>query len=225
MRQAAGAVNATGPQHCPCVRSCGCWLSTSPPTTYSMATRRCRARPYEPTDETAPQGVYARSKLAGEQAVLAAFPEAGRGTDRLGLHRGTGDCRHARRLAAGHGRRMWSTIRPGRRPTSPTFWPRRCWRWPTRACADVLHAANEGVVSRFGRPARCSNAVPTHSGCVRQQRQFPCPRRSSYSALPEWQWALAGLTPLRHWRSALATALAAPANLNFDRSTVTSTRD
>ncbi|MBS2080208.1 sugar nucleotide-binding protein, partial [Mycobacterium tuberculosis] len=33
-------------------------------------------RPYEPSDQTAPQGVYARSKAAGERAVLAALPEA-----------------------------------------------------------------------------------------------------------------------------------------------------
>src|SRR6201993_3570590 len=38
-----------------------------------------RPRPYEPGDETDARGVYARSKLAGERAVLAALPDASQG--------------------------------------------------------------------------------------------------------------------------------------------------
>ncbi len=179
----AYAVNATGPQHLAraCARVGARLIHVSTDYVFDGDFGGAEPRPYEPTDETAPQGVYARSKLAGEQAVLAAFPEAavvrtawvytgGTGKDFVAVMRGWPPD------TVGW---MWSTTRPGRRPTSPT-WPRRCWRWPTRACADacctpLTRAWSPGSV----KPARCSkNAVPTHSGCVRSAaRSFRGPRR------------------------------------------------
>ncbi|KAN92282.1 dTDP-4-dehydrorhamnose reductase RmlD, partial [Mycobacterium tuberculosis variant bovis Bz 31150] len=74
----AYAVNATGPQHLAraCARVGARLIHVSTDYVFDGDFGGAEPRPYEPTDETAPQGVYARSKLAGEQAVLAAFPEA-----------------------------------------------------------------------------------------------------------------------------------------------------
>ena len=111
----------------------------------------------------------------------------------------------------GTARWTWSTTRPGRRPTWPT-WPPRCCRSPTTACPGPSCTPPTRVRSPdSSRPARCSrNAVPTRSGCDRsaaRKTRGPRPGR------PTPRWAAGspprrGLTPLRPWRSALVAALA-----------------
>ena len=75
----------------------------------------------------------------------------------------------------------------------------------------VLHAANEGAVSRFGQ----ARAVFSECGADPERLrpvstdQFPRPApRPSYSALGGRESAAAGLAPLRPWRAALVAALA-----------------
>lgn len=172
-------------------------------------------RPYEPDDPTGPQGVYAQSKLAGEQAVLAAFPEAvvvrtawvyTGGIDRSDF------VAVMQRLAAKDGPIRVVDDQTG----SPTYAGDLAAALLELADSPVrgrvLHAANEGVVSRFEQ----ARAVFEESGAD-PQRVTPCtsdefPRpavRPSYSALSGRSWAAAGLTPLRPWRPALKAALTA----------------
>lgn len=228
----AYAVNATGPQHLAraCARVGARLIHVSTDYVFDGDFGGAEPRPYEPTDETAPQGVYARSKLAGEQAVLAAFPEAAVVRTAWVYTGGTGKDFVAvmRRLAAGHGRVDVVDDQTG----SPTYVADLAEALLALADAGVrgrvLHAANEGVVSRFGQARAVFEECGADPQRVRpvSSAQFPRPApRSSYSALSSRQWALAGLTPLRHWRSALATALAAPANSTSIDRRLPSTRD
>ncbi|OOK84090.1 dTDP-4-dehydrorhamnose reductase [Mycobacterium kansasii] len=168
----AYAVNASGPEHLAraCARVGARLIHVSTDYVFNGDFNGAQPHPYEPGDATAPQSVYARSKLAGEQAVLAALPQAvvvrtawvytgGDGTDFVAV---------MRRLAAGDGRSTWSATRPDHRPMWPT-WPPRCWKWPAPAYPEVCYTPPTKVRSP-GSPklARCSkNAAPTPGGCAR----------------------------------------------------------
>jgi len=171
-------------------------------------------RPYEPSDQTAPQGVYARSKAAGEQAVLAALPEAvvvrtawvytgGAGKDFVAV---------MRRLAAGDGPVDVVDDQIG----SPTYVgdlaAALLQTVDGRVPGPILHAANEGAVSRFEQARAVFEECGADPARVRPvgTDRFPRPApRPAYSALSGGQSAAAGLRPLRPWRPALVAALAA----------------
>jgi dTDP-4-dehydrorhamnose reductase len=171
-------------------------------------------RPYEPSDQPAPQGVYARSKLAGERAVLAALPEAvivrtawvyaGRtGKDFVAV---------MRRLAHGDGPVNVVDDQTG----SPTYVGDLAAALlqivDDRVPGPILHAANEGAVSRFEQARAVFEECGADPARVRpvSTDQFPRPApRPSYTALSGRESAAAGLTPLRPWRPALVAALAA----------------
>ena len=74
----------------------------------------------------------------------------------------------------------------------------------------LLHAANEGAVSRFEQAQAVFEAVGADPQRVRpvgtDRHPRPAPR-PAYSALSGRQSAAAGLTPLRPWRDALAAAM------------------
>jgi len=77
--------------------------------------------------------------------------------------------------------------------------------------APLLHAANEGAVSRFEQARAVFAAVGADHLRVRPARSDEHPRaarRPQYSALSGSQSAAAGLTRLRPWRDALDDALA-----------------
>lgn len=107
----AYAVNATGPENLAkaCARAGAALIHVSTDYVFdgdhADLPDGAQPQPYEPGDKTAPQGVYARSKFAGERAVLAALPDAvvvrsawvytgGTGSDFVAI---------MRRLAAGEG--------------------------------------------------------------------------------------------------------------------------
>jgi dTDP-4-dehydrorhamnose reductase len=216
----AYAVNATGPEYLgrACARAGARLIHVSTDYVFNGDFGGAEPRPYEPGDQTGPQGVYASSKLAGEEAVLASLPEAvvvrtawvyTGGLDRSDF------VAVMQRLAAGEGPIKVVDDQIG----SPTYAGDLAAALLELADSDVrgrlLHAANEGVVSRFEQARAVfeeSGADPHRVNPVGSD-EFPRPAaRPPYSALSGREWAAAGLTPLRPWRPALVAALTAAAD-------------
>ncbi|QUR66611.1 dTDP-4-dehydrorhamnose reductase [Mycobacterium spongiae] len=229
---AAYAVNASGPENIAraCARVGAQLIHVSTDFVFSGDFGGAAPRLYEPDDETQPQGVYARSKLAGEVAALAALPNTVVVRTAWVYTGGTGNDFVAvmRRLAAGDGPVDVVDDQVG----SPTYVGDLAAALLELADADVrgcvLHAANEGAVSRFG----LARAVFEECGADPQRvrpvssAHFPRPApRPSYSALSGRRWAELGLTPLRPWRSALVAALAAGSRDAHADRPLPSTRD
>ncbi|TWP48338.1 dTDP-4-dehydrorhamnose reductase [Lentzea tibetensis] len=165
-------------------------------------------RPYEPTDATGPRTAYGRTKLAGEQRVLAAGGWVARTAWVYGVS-GNNFVRAMQNLESTRdtlsvvddqrGSPTWSAdlaagllelvrVRPEQRLLHATGGGDTTWFGFARAIFEELGADPERV-----KP--CTTA------------DFPRPApRPAYSVLSGKSWADAGLTPLRHWREALATA-------------------
>jgi dTDP-4-dehydrorhamnose reductase len=219
----AYAVNAAGPENIAraCARAGARLIHVSTDYFFGSDVGRdsgaAPPRPYEPSDQPAPQGVYARSKLVGEQAVLATLPEVRDGivVRTAWLYTGgTGKDFVAvmRRLAAGDGPINVVDDQTG----SPTYVGDLAGALlqviDDRVPGPILHAANEGAVSRFEQARAVFEECGADPARVRpvSTAQFPRPApRPAYTALGSRQSAAAGLTPLRPWRPALVAALAA----------------
>jgi dTDP-4-dehydrorhamnose reductase len=169
-------------------------------------------RPYDLDDAPAPISVYGRTKLAGEQEVYAALPQAqvvrtswvytGSGSDFVAI---------MRKLAAGDGLVDVVDDQIG----SPTYvddLAGALLQMLARGItAPLLHAANGGAVSRYEQARAVFAGVGADPERVRPcgTDRHPRPaKRPDYSALSARQSAAAGLAPLRPWREALSTALA-----------------
>ncbi|UXA08218.1 dTDP-4-dehydrorhamnose reductase [Mycobacterium sp. SMC-2] len=212
----AYAVNAAGPENIAraCARAGARLIHVSTDYVFDGDFDGAAPRPYEPDDETAPQGVYARSKLAGERAVLGALPDAvivrtawvytgADGKDFVAV---------MRRLAAGDGPVDVVDDQIG----SPTYVGDLAAALlqvaDDRVPGPILHAANEGAVSRFEQARAVFSECGADPARVRPvgTDKFPRPApRPAYSALSCRKSAAAGLRPLRPWRAALVAALAA----------------
>ncbi len=206
---AAYAVNATGPGHlaCACADAGARLIHVSTDFVFSDGDR-----PFEPSDETDARGVYAHTKLAGERAVLAASPDSVVVRTAWVYTGGTGKDFVAvmRRLAAGDGPIDVVSDQVG----SPTYVGDLADALLQIADDDVpgpiLHAANEGAVSRFELARAVFEECGQDPERVRPvtTEQFPRPApRPAYSALGSRESAAAGMTPLRPWRAALVAAL------------------
>ncbi|MBI5340251.1 MAG: dTDP-4-dehydrorhamnose reductase [Mycolicibacterium rufum] len=207
----AHAVNATGAGNVAqaCARAGATLIHIS--TDYVFGASGAR-RPYDIDDETGPLSVYGRTKLLGEQAVLAALPsayvvrtawiyEGGDGKDFAAV---------MRRAAAGSDTVDVVADQIG----SPTYVGDLCGALLQIAGGGVrgpvLHAANAGAVSRFKQAQAVFSLLGADPARVRPVSSDLHPRpapRPSYSALSAEGSARAGLTPLRGWREALADAL------------------
>jgi dTDP-4-dehydrorhamnose reductase len=210
-RDRAYAVNAVGPENIAhaCARAGADLIHISTDYVFSGAQRR----PYEIDDETGPVSVYGRSKLAGELMALAAMPDA-HIVRSAWIYEGADGSDFAavmRRLAAGDGDVDVVADQVG----SPTYVGDLVDA--LLQIADdgsirepVLHAANEGAVSRFEQAKAVFEVVGADPGRVRpvgtDRHPRPAPR-PAYSALSARRSAEAGVTPLRPWREALADAL------------------
>ncbi|OBF64355.1 dTDP-4-dehydrorhamnose reductase [Mycobacterium sp. 852002-51971_SCH5477799-a] len=228
----AFAVNETGPGHIAraCARAGAHLVHVSTDYVFDGDFGGAPPRPYEPTDQTAPQSVYARSKAAGERAVLAALPEAVVVRTAWVYTGGTGKDFVAvmRRLAAGDGPVDVVDDQTG----SPTYVGDLAAALlqivDDRTRGPILHAANEGACSRFDQARAVfeeCGADPERVRPVTTDR-FPRPApRPVYSALSSGQSVVAGMRPLRPWRAALAAALAAADNGAAADRPLPSTRD
>jgi dTDP-4-dehydrorhamnose reductase len=211
----AYAVNEAGPAHIAraCARAGARLVHVSTDYVFGGNYAGAAPRPYEPSDQTAPQGVYARSKLAGEQAVLEALPEAVV-VRTAWVYTGTGKDFVAvmRRLAAGDKPVNVVDDQTG----SPTHVGDLAHALlqvaDDRVPGPVLHAANEGAVSRFEQTRAIFEGCGADPARVHpvSTDEFPRPApRPVYSALSGRESVAAGLRPLRPWRPALVAALAA----------------
>ncbi len=169
-------------------------------------------RPYEVDDETGPINAYGRTKLAGEQAVLAAKPDAhvvrtawvykgGEGTDFVAT---------MRRLAAGD--KVIDVVDD--QIGSPTYVDDLAAALlqltGSEVDAPVLHAVNSGVASRFELAQATFAAVGADPERVRPVGSDRHPRpatRPNYTVLSQQRSVAAGLTGLRDWRDALLAAV------------------
>lgn len=211
---AAYAVNSAGPEHLAraCARAGARLVHISTDYVFSGEFAGATPRPYEPGDPAEPSSVYGRSKRAGELAVLSALPAAtvvrtawvytgGGGGDFVAV---------MRRLAAGDGTVDVVDDQTG----SPTYAADLAAALlqvaDGRVSASIVHAANEGAVSRFEQARAVFEGVGADPQRVRPVSSDHYPRpapRPAYSALSGRQSALAGLSRLRPWRDALAQAL------------------
>jgi dTDP-4-dehydrorhamnose reductase len=215
----AHAVNVTGPEYIAraCARAGAQLIHISTDYVFSGDFGGSAPRPYEPGDETGPLSVYGRTKLAGELVVLATLPDATVVRTAWVYTGGTGKDFVAtmRRLAAGDGTVEVVDDQTG----SPTYVADlavallevadgRVDASPGR----IVHAANEGAVTRFQQARAVFEELGADPQRVRPvgsgQKPRPAPR-PHYSALSCRPSVQAGLSPLRPWRDALAAALAA----------------
>ena len=172
-------------------------------------------RRYEVGDATNPLGVYGKSKLAGELAVLAAMPDAkvvrtswvytgGGGNDFVAV---------MRRLAATDREIDVVDDQTGSPTYAKDLVNALFEAGEERIREPILHAVNDGAVSRWELARATFAELGEDPERVRPvgTDAFPRPaRRPVYSAMSMELSVRAGLTPLRPWRDALAAALAVP---------------
>jgi dTDP-4-dehydrorhamnose reductase len=204
----AFAVNATGPGHL--ARAAGRLGLGLIHVSTDYVFPGDAASPYRTDDPTGPASVYGSSKLAGERAVLEALPEA-----------------HVVRTAwvwARAGSNFVTTMirLAAERPTvrvvddqqgTPTYAPDLADGLLELAGADldggILHATNSGVTTWFDFARAIFGAIGADPARVQptSSAEFARPApRPAYSVLSNDAWATAGLTPLRPWQEALASA-------------------
>lgn len=209
----AERVNAAGPgrlaEACAAVGARLIHISTD----YVFGADPDRDRPYEPSDEPAPISVYGASKLAGERAVLEALPEATvvRTAWVYTGDRGGRDFVSVMRDRAQRGQ----TVRVvDDQIGSPTYAKDLAGALlviiGAGVGAPIVHAANNGAVSRYRQARAVYAAIGVDPGLVEPVSSADVPRlapRPAYSALGSYESEEAGLTRLRDWRAALDDAV------------------
>lgn len=169
--------------------------------------------PYEPDDPTGPRSVYGRTKLAGEQAVLAAMP--GAHVVRTAWVYGAAGANFVRTMATLEAQRETVSVVDDQQG-SPTWTGDLAAGLLELAARDdlpggVLHATNGGSTTWCGFARAVFAEIDADPARVQPctTADFPRPApRPAYSVLSGSAWAAAGLTPLRPWRDALHRAVA-----------------
>ena len=172
--------------------------------------------PYDEDAPTGPRSVYGRTKLAGEQAVLAAHP-AGGYVVRTAWVYGASGANFVKTMARLERERETISVVDDQRG-SPT------WSHDlavglvaladSSAPAGVYHCTNSGSTTWFEFARAIFEELGADPERVRPTTTDAFPRpapRPAYSVLSDRKWRAAGLPPLPHWRDALhAAVVAAP---------------
>jgi dTDP-4-dehydrorhamnose reductase len=168
--------------------------------------------PYDEAAATGPKSAYGRTKLAGEQAVFAQFPDAY--VVRTAWVYGASGANFVKTMARLERERETVSVVDDQRG-SPT-WTRDLARGlvelgSSGAAGGIYHCTNTGETTWFGFTraifeelgADPERVLPTTTAA------FPRPApRPAYSVLGNRRWIEAGLDPLPHWRAALHDAFA-----------------
>lgn len=208
--EAAHAVNAVGPDRI--ARACAAVDARLVHISTDYVFGGGQRRPYEIGDPTNPLNAYARTKRAGELAVLAALPGAQVVRTSWVYTGGDGDDFVALMRRAAAGDRTLDVVDD--QIGSPTYVKDLVDLLLELADSDVrepiLHAANSGEASRCEQAREVFALAGADPRRVRPVTTAQMPRpahRPDYSALSMLSTARAGLTPLRPWREALAASL------------------
>ncbi|OKI09988.1 NAD(P)-dependent oxidoreductase [Streptomyces sp. CB02923] len=170
--------------------------------------------PYTEGAPTGPHTAYGRSKLAGEQAVLAELPHTGTVVRTAWLYGAHG--RNFVRTMAGRAARGATVNVVDDQSGQPT--PARdvagrllaLGRGPARP--GVFHATTGGLTTWYGLAREVYRLAGADPDLVRPTDSTTLDRparRPAWSVLGHDRWAAAGLPAPRHWRDALAAEYAA----------------
>lgn len=206
----AGAVNMRGPG----VLAAACGehgtILVHPSTDYVFAGDA--QRPYEVNDPVGPMSTYGRTKQAGEQGVRSAMRK--HYIVRTSWLYGAGGQNFVKTIARLERERDVLDVVDDQRgcPTwSGELVERLIELAGSGAPWGTYHCAGGGSTTWFGLAQAVFEELGADPGRIRpvSSARFPRPApRPAYSVLSDASWRAAGLTPMRPWRSALATAFA-----------------
>jgi len=170
-------------------------------------------KPYEVEDETSPASAYGRTKLAGEQAVLALCPTAY--VVRTAWVYGAVGKNFVKTMARLARERDTIAVVDDQRG-SPTWSADLAAGLVelagSRAPFGLYHYTNAGDTTWFGFAKAIMAAIGADPAKVRPTTTADFPRpapRPAYSVLSARSWLDAGLSQPRPWQDALAAAFAA----------------
>ena len=207
---AAYAANAQAPEHlAKAAVACGARL-VHVSTDYVFAGDA--STPYDENAPTAPRSAYGRTKLAGEQAVLAVAPQAYVVRTAWVYGQGRNFVKTMARLQ--RERETVSVVDDQR--GSPT-WSRDLAEGlvglaRSQAPGGIYHCTNSGETTWCGFARAIFEELGADPARVLPitTAEFPVPApRPAYSVLGDRRWREAGLPPMRHWRKALSAAFEA----------------
>jgi dTDP-4-dehydrorhamnose reductase len=177
--------------------------------------------PYAEDAPTAPAGAYGRTKLAGEQAVRAALPDASyivRTAWLYGAH-GKNFVKTMLRLA-GNGTAPGVVADQHGQPTWTADVAAQIYALiDTQAAPGIYHATSSGQTTWFGFAEEIFRLHQGQGQDSERQRLTPRPittsdyptpaKRPAYSVLGHEAWHAAGIAPIGDWRDSLNRALPA----------------
>jgi dTDP-4-dehydrorhamnose reductase len=208
-RERAHLVNAIGPAHlAAAARRAGARLLHLS-SDYVFDGRA--QRPYREDDAPAPLSMYGRTKLAGEQAVQTALPEAHLIVRTQWLFGVGGPNFVATILRLARERPRLEVVNDQRgHPTYATDLATALWRLVACDARGVVHCANEGVASWFDvalAAVAAAGLATTIEPCSTSDMPRPA-QRPEYSVLDCTRYTALVGAPLRPWKEPLAEYVA-----------------